>query len=89
MSAPTANALQGAIQKLAFHQPLTGEEAEAAFDIIMQGQATAVQVASLLSALRATGESPEVVAGVVRALRAAMVSLSVDDPDALVDFLRP
>ncbi len=85
MSAPIANALQGAIQKLAFHQPLTGEEAEAAFDIIMQGQATAVQVASLLSALRATGESPEVVAGVVRALRAAMVSLSVDDPDALVD----
>lgn len=85
MSAPTPNALQGAIQKLAFHQPLTGGEAEAAFDIIMQGQATAVQVASLLSALRATGESPEVVAGVVRALRAAMVSLSVDDPDALVD----
>jgi anthranilate phosphoribosyltransferase len=85
MSAPTANALQGAIQKLAFHQPLTGGEAEAAFDIIMQGQATAVQVASLLSALRATGESPEVVAGVVRALRAAMVSLSVEDPDALVD----
>lgn len=85
MSAPTVNALQGAIQKLAFHQPLTGGEAEAAFDIIMQGQATAVQVASLLSALRATGESPEVVAGVVRALRAAMVSLSVDDPDALVD----
>ena len=85
MSAPPVNALQGAIQKLAFHQPLTGGEAEAAFDIIMQGQATAVQVASLLSALRATGESPEVVAGVVRALRAAMVSLSVDDPDALVD----
>jgi anthranilate phosphoribosyltransferase len=85
MSAPTANALQGAIQKLAFHQPLTGGEAEAAFDIIMQGQATAVQVASLLSALRATGESPDVVAGVVRALRAAMVSLSVEDSDDLVD----
>src|SRR5205823_6445258 len=33
----------------------------------------------------ATGESPEVVAGVVRALRSAMVSLSADDPDGLVD----
>ena len=85
MSAPPVNALQGAIQKLAFREPLTAGDAEAAFDIVMQGQATAVQVAALLSALRATGESPEVVAGVVRALRTAMVSLSADDPDALVD----
>ena len=85
MSAPPANALQGAIHKLAFREPLTADDAQAAFDIVMQGQATAVQVAALLSALRATGESPEVVAGVVRALRSAMVSLSVDDPDGLVD----
>jgi anthranilate phosphoribosyltransferase len=85
MSAPHANALQGAIHKLAFHEPLTGADAEAAFDIIMQGQASAVQVAALLSAMRTAGESPEVVAGVVRALRSAMVSLSADDPDALVD----
>jgi anthranilate phosphoribosyltransferase len=85
MSAPPPNALQGAIQKLAFHEPLTGEDAEAAFNIVMQGQASAVQVAALLSALRATGESPDVVAGVVRALRSAMVSLNVNDPDALVD----
>lgn len=85
MNAPQANALQGAIHKLAFREPLTADDAEAAFNIVMQGQATAVQVAALLSALRATGESPEVVAGVVRALRSAMVSLSADDPDALVD----
>lgn len=85
MSAPPANALQGAIQKLAFHLPLTSDDAEAAFDIIMRGQATAIQVASLLSALRATGESPEVVAGVVQALRSTMISLAADDPDGLVD----
>ena len=85
MSAPPVNALQGAIQKLAFRQPLTADEAQAAFDIVMQGQATAVQVAALLASLRATGESPEVVAGVVRALRSAMVSLSAEDPDDLVD----
>ena len=85
MSAPPANALQGAIQKLAFREPLTASDAQAAFDIVMQGQATAVQVAALLAALRATGESPEVVAGVVRALRTAMVTLSADDPDDLVD----
>jgi len=85
MSASPANALQGAIHKLAFHEPLTADDAQAAFDMVMQGHATAVQVASLLSALRATGESPQVVAGVVRALRTAMVSLSADDPDSLVD----
>ena len=85
MSATPANALQGAIQKLAFREPMSADEAQAAFDIVMQGQATAVQIAALLSALRATGESPEVVAGVVRALRNAMVSLSADDPDGLVD----
>ena len=86
MSAPsTANALQGAIQKLAFREPLTADDAQAAFDIVMQGHATAVQVAALLASLRATGESPAVVAGVVRALRTAMVSLSADDPESLVD----
>ncbi|HST08577.1 MAG TPA: anthranilate phosphoribosyltransferase [Gemmatimonadaceae bacterium] len=85
MSAPPANALHGAIQKLAFREPLTAADAEAAFDIVMQGQATAVQVAALLSAMRATGESPEVVAGVVRALRSAMVALEAEDPDQLVD----
>lgn len=85
MSAPPANALQGAIHKLAFREPLTAADAEAAFDVVMQGQATAVQVAALLSSLRATGETPEVVAGVVRALRSAMISLDAEDPEALVD----
>src|SRR3954465_14580550 len=85
MSAPQPNALQGAIHKLAFREPLTADDAEAAFDIVMQGQASAVQLAALLSALRAAGESPEVVAGVVRALRSAMVTLPAKDPDGLVD----
>ena len=85
MSAPPANALQGAIHKLAFHEPLTADDAEAAFSIVMKGEASAVQIAALLSALRAAGESADVVAGVVRAMRAAMASLSADDPDGLVD----
>src|SRR2546423_1618303 len=85
MSAPALSALQSAIHKLAFHESLTGEDAERAFDVVMRGEATAVQIASLLSALRATGESPEIVAGVARALRSAMVSLSAESPDDLVD----
>ena len=85
MSGSPPNALQGAIHKLAFREPLTADDAQAAFDIVMRGEATAVQVAALLSALRATGESSDVVAGVVRALRSAMISLAADDPDGLVD----
>lgn len=85
MSAPAHNALQSAIHKLAFREPLTAADAEAAFDLVMGGEATAVQVAALLSALRTAGESAEVVAGVVRALRSTMISLDADDPDDLVD----
>lgn len=85
MSVPESSALASAIQKLAFHRPLSTDEAKAAFDVVMQGSATAVQVAALLSALRATGESPEVVAGVVMALRQAMLPLRARDPGALVD----
>lgn len=85
MSAQPPNALQGAIHKLAFHELLTAEDAEAAFGFVMRGEASGVQIAALLSALRATGETPEIVAGVVRALRAAMVSLSAENPDELVD----
>ena len=85
MSASPANALQGAIHKLAFREPLNADDAEAAFDVVMKGEATAVQIAALLSGLRVSGESPEVVAGVVRAMRSAMVPLIADDPDGLVD----
>lgn len=85
MSAPPLNALQGAIHKLAFREPLTASDAEAAFDMVMRGEASGVQVAALLTALRATGESPEVVAGVVRALRGAMVALRAENPESLVD----
>jgi anthranilate phosphoribosyltransferase len=85
VTALTQNALQGAIHKLAFRVPLSADEAEAAFGIVMRGEGTAVQVSALLASLRATGESAEVVAGVVRALRGAMISLQATDSDGLVD----
>lgn len=79
------NALNIAIQKLAAHQPLTASNTEDAFNVIMRGQATEVQVAALLAAMRAVGETAEMVAGVVRALRRAMVVLPAADPSTLVD----
>lgn len=70
---------------LAHHKPLSAEDAAAAFGVIMRGEATAVQIAAMLAALRVKGETAEIVAGVVRALREVMVRLPVDDPGDLVD----
>jgi len=81
----SVDALAAAIRRLAHGESLTAEDAAAAFDVVMSGMATPPQVAALLMALRVKGEAPEEVAGAARALRAAMVRLDVDDPDALVD----
>jgi anthranilate phosphoribosyltransferase len=56
-----------------------------AFDVIMRGDASPVQVAALLAGLRVRGETAAVVAGVARALRRAMIGLECDDPEMLVD----
>lgn len=79
------SALQSAITKLAHHQPLTSADAADAFGVIMRGEASQVQIAAMLAALRVKGETAEIVAGVVRALREVMVHLPSRNPDELVD----
>lgn len=64
---------------------MSSEEAGAAFDLIMSGEATPVQVSALLMGLRVKGETPDEVAGAARALRGAMVVLDADAPEGLVD----
>ncbi len=71
----TADALQGAIRRLAFGETLTAADARAAFHVVMGGGATPAQVAALLMALRVKGETPGEVAGAAAALRDAMVRL--------------
>src|SRR5688500_9108906 len=51
----------------------------------MAGEATPVQISALLVALRVKGETAAEIAGVVKALRAAMVRLPADRPEDLVD----
>jgi len=51
----------------------------------MRGEATALQVAALLTGLRVRGETAEIVAGVVLAMREVMVRLPVTAADELVD----
>ncbi len=84
-TAPPPSALQAAIVKLAHHLPLTADDAAQAFGVIMRGEASALQIAAMLTGLRVRGETAEVVAGVVRALREVMVHLRSGDPDRLVD----
>lgn len=73
------------IARVANRQDLAVDEAEVAFDTIMQGRATAVQIAALLAALRVKGETPAEVAGGVRALRNAMVPVPIANAAELVD----
>lgn len=77
--------LRSAIQQLAEGSSLTREGAAAAFEVVMRGEASPVQIAGLLMGLRAKGETAEEVAGAASALRAAMVRLRTADGDGVVD----
>ena len=77
--------LSQAIRRLAAHESLDAESVRRAFNVIMRGEGTPVQVAALLMALRVKGETPAEVAGVVHALREAMIVLAAERPDELVD----
>lgn len=77
--------LSALIAKVIGGKGLGSEESEAAFHRIMSGEATPVQIAALLVALKMKGHTPEEVAGGVRALRRAMVPVQVRDREGLVD----
>lgn len=64
---------------------MTSGEAAAAFEVVMRGEATPVQIAALLMGLRAKGETADEVAGAATALRKAMVRLHGMDGDGMVD----
>lgn len=83
---PEGPSLQSLIVTIATGADLSVDEAEAAFDAVMQGRSTPVQMAALLVGLRAKGEAPEEVAGGVRAFRKAMIPVEADsDGPPLVD----
>jgi anthranilate phosphoribosyltransferase len=67
------------------HASLDAETLRSAFGVIMRGEGTAAQVAAVLMALRVKGETADEVAGVVQALRDAMVVLPAENARDLVD----
>ena len=70
------------LARLAQGETLSADEAEAAFGIIMSGEATPAQIAGLLMALRVRGETVAELTGAVRAMRSRMVTVDAP-PDAI------
>jgi anthranilate phosphoribosyltransferase len=64
-------------------RPLSQEQAETAFDIMMSGDATPSQMGGLLMALRVRGETVDEITGGVRAMRAKMTRIKA--PDDAID----
>src|SRR5437879_7164056 len=62
---------------------LSESEAEAAFDIIMSGNATPSQMGALLMALRVRGETVDEITGAARIMRAK--ALAIDAPPGTID----
>ena len=65
--------------------PLTRAEAERAFDVMMSGEATPVQTAGLLMALRGRGETVEEYAAAAAVMRAKCVKVSA--PEGAIDIV--
>ena len=64
------------LHKLTRREDLTSDEAAAAMELVMTGQATPAQLAGLLVGLAMKGERPEEIVGLARTMRAHAVPLS-------------
>jgi anthranilate phosphoribosyltransferase len=75
--------LKAMLALVAQGRSLSESEAEAAFDIIMSGEATPSQMGALLMALRVRGETVDEIAGAARIMRAKAVP--IDAPPGTID----
>lgn len=83
MSAAAIGDLRPLLAEVATGRSLSESEAEAAFDIIMSGNATPSQMGALLMALRVRGESVDEITGAARIMRAK--ALTIDAPPGTID----
>jgi len=77
--------LKALIGKVATGDALKRDEAAAAFDLMMSGEATPSQMGGLLMALRVRGETVDEITGAVTAMRAKM--LKVEAPTNAIDVV--
>src|SRR5690242_1743911 len=82
MNGDTAD-LKALLSQVAQGRRLSEGEAEAAFDIIMSGDATPSQMGAFLMALRVRGETVEEITGAARIMRAK--ALAIEAPAGAVD----
>jgi anthranilate phosphoribosyltransferase len=71
------------IAQLAAGETLSEGQAEAAFDLIMSGEATPAQIGALLMAMRVRGEAVSEITGAVRAMRNRMTA--IEAPAGAID----
>src|SRR5262249_23203827 len=84
-SGASPGAVLHVVKRLAAGEAPAPQELTDAFEVILRGDATPVQIASLLIGLRVKGETADELAAVVRAFRRAMVEMPADRPEDLVD----
>jgi len=77
--------LKPLLAKVSTGASLSAEEARAAFDIMMSGEATPSQIGGFLMALRVRGETVEEILGAVTTMRSKM--LGVKAPDGAIDIV--
>lgn len=73
------------ISQVANRTDLSADDAAAAFETIMTGEATPSQIGGFLMALRVKGEAVSEIVGAVRVMREKMVP--VDAPDGAIDIV--
>lgn len=77
--------LKPLIAKVADGKSLSRDDAEAAFNVMMSGEATPSQIGGFLMALRIRGETVDEIAGAVSVMRSKMVSVAA--PDDAIDIV--
>src|SRR3954449_366150 len=83
VSAVTSDDLKPLLAAVAAGRHLSESEAEAAFEIIMSGNATPSQMGALLMALRVRGETVDEITGAARIMRAK--ALAIEAPPGTID----
>ncbi len=76
-----------AISKLVRREDLSEPEAAHAMETLMRGEATPVQIAGFIVALRVKGETASEIAGLARTARALATPISVTDRASLLDVV--
>lgn len=77
----------GLLRELIAGNDLSADLTHAALDRVLDGEATDAQIAAFLVALRAKGETPDELLGMVGAMLEAAAPLDLPAPDATVDLV--